>query len=357
MKFFYFLMLSWLSVASSSVEYSESGFSISSARAGVAFYHESTPNSFTPYAAALVYGKEDRLGELSLTSRDSFFYSCTHNEENYKGLSERFSEIKECLSSIEPIISEPDPCEPSSLPALVAKIQESDNVYITFGAGISHGYVPTLLDVFRALDLEKVTSNDKATDRSFISFVNRLFGDERERILKTIREEWGQKVMRCSVDSTPAHQATKELVEHLTGQGKIVRVYTDNIDGIHEKLNIPLSEQKQEGGSTILYPPIEEIGDKKSVVLGCGQSFDFHGVLSTIYARQNSPEKISFFSLNVDPRSIVIYKGLDVDTLNPHEGVDLSDFETQSLPMYLVQGSLHDTLPVLYDCLKASTLP
>ncbi len=356
MRVLYLVVLSWISVANSAVEYIKSDFALSTSCAGIDFYHAQTSNSLQKYAAAVIYGKEDHLGELPLRPKDNFFYLCTHDEGNYIGLSDRFAQIKEAFLSTSMIIPEPEPCELSSMSTLLTKIQESDNIYITFGAGISQGYVPTLLEVFNALGVEKVTSNDKVTSSSFISFVNRLFGEERERIFETLRFTWDKKVMGCEVDSTPAHQGLKKLIDNLTQKGKTVRVYTDNVDAIHDKLNITLSEQKHEGGNTIiLYPPLEELRDKKTVVLVCGQSFDFHGVLSTIYARQHSPEKISFFSLNVDPRSIIIYEGLDVDNLRNEENAYLLDFNPQSLPMQLIQGSLHNILPDLYN--QFSKLP
>lgn len=217
-------------------------------------------------------------------------------------------------------------------------------------------YVPTLIDFFKALDLQKVASKDKATEESMVPFMSKL-AEDKEKILQIVQREWGKVVAR-DIASTPAHQALAHLIELLRNEGKDVFAYTDNIDRIHKKTGIQLSEEHipEEGITRILYPPINKIGQKKMTVLACGQSFDFHGILSTIYSRKDHAQEMSFFSLNIHPSSIAIYEGLDVEKAleSSTEGVDISQFPVKSLDMLHIPGSLHQTLPELYERFKSS---
>lgn len=346
--------------------YVESNLGFSSRQFGVTFFNNHDARIISNidntiiregyYTTAVVYGSQERIEGLSFKKFENgpLHYLCLDREENYKDLQQLLDELNRgliqslsCSSST--LFSRPSLCVASSLESLYSYIRDSQTVCITFGAGISAGYVPTLIGFFEVLNLEKVPSEDKATDDSIIRYISKLFR-EREHTIEITQKEW-LKVVSCNIDTTPAHTALKSLIDLLKEKGKDVFVYTDNIDGIHQRSNIQLSELHvpEEQMTKILYPPLEKMCQKKIAVLACGQSFDFHGVLSTINTRINFSQEASFFSLNINSNSIGIYEGLDVDiALDSSESIDISSFPIKYLGMKHIPGSLHETLPELY---------
>jgi hypothetical protein len=281
-------------------------------------------------------------------------YLCLDSEERYNNLYQELEILNAALlkqnaqATHSAVLLTPPQCRQSSLEELVSCLQNSQTVVITFGAGISQGYVPTLLEFFNTLSIKKVASEDKATDDSMEKYISQLFS-EKEKTLELTRREW-LKVFSCDYKTTPAHTALKSLIEFLKEKGKDVFVYTDNIDGIHHRSEIELSEMSipEEEMTEIKYPPIDKIAEKQVAVLVCGQSFDFHSILSTIQTRGGSAHAVSFFSLNVNANSIGTYEGLDVDKFKMIEKHDLC-FPIKYLDMQYIHGSLHDTLPYLLD--------
>lgn len=353
--------------------YEESDLGFSCKNSGITFFNRHNSkiineiNSNTQldgkYQSAVIYSNKSKISDLTLHQfqQGPLHYLCLDKNILYKGLSDLLYQkndyfLTEHLPNISSTV--PSFCPESSLAELSKRLRESETVCITFGAGLSSGYVPTLIDIFNKLNLEKEASNDLVTEESFERFVNHLLM-KKDSVLSTIQTEWA-KVLYSPHDTTPAHEALKKLIDFLEIQGKDVFVYTDNIDGIDEKVNIKLSEQelpKEEDNSNdrfdkILYPPLDTMHQKKVTVLVCGQSFDFHYVLSTIHSRCRTSQEVIFFNLNISSSSFNIYKGLDVDicTQNP-ESVETSDFHVESLPMLHIPGSLHDTLPQLYQML------
>jgi hypothetical protein len=85
-----------------------------------------------------------------------------------------------------------------------------DNICITFGAGISAGYVPTLIEFFAVLGIEKVVYEDCATDDYLKKFIVDLYNDS-EKQLNLVQETWN-KVKPGNIHSTPTrHYRNKGL--------------------------------------------------------------------------------------------------------------------------------------------------
>lgn len=308
------------------------------------------------YVTAIACSTMEKVGDLTFQKfKDGpLHYLCLAEEEKYKDLHEKLDYMNSafhqvCDDDFSHLRSNPTICPQSSLESLYSSIQDSETVIFTFGAGISYGYVPTLIEFFKTLNLEKVASDDSATDASMAQYIRKLFTDP-ENTLEQARAEW-LKVTFCRLKTTPAHQSMQSLIELLKKAGKDIFVYTDNIDGIHHRSNIKLSETHlPEDGLTIIdYPAAEKINNKKVTVLVCGQSFDFHGILSTIQTRGRHAKELSFFSLNVSPNSIAIYDGLDVGDYSSDEDQDTPLPSLKYLDMAHIPGSLHQTLPELYS--------
>ncbi|MDF3033578.1 MAG: Sir2 family [Alphaproteobacteria bacterium] len=349
--------------------YVKSDLTILSQDSGIIFFNnrdskiisqlDGTITSEGMYVTAVVYGKQARMEKLHLKKfrkEGPLHYLCLDREEDYQGLDQALNRANTIMidnSSVE-LPPAPSLCAEASLESLCSSIQDAQTVCITFGAGISAGYVPTLIECFEALGLEKVASRDIATNESMARCISELVKD-REKVLK-IAQAVGTKVARRDIAPTPAHHALKSLADFLRKNGKDVFIYTDNIDGIHKRAGIPLSEVyvPEEDIKQILYPPVEAIAQKKVTVLVCGQSFDFHYILSTIYAREKAAQKISFFSLNINPESMAIYEGLDVEAcaLRNPEDSDNCNFPMENLKMNHIPGSLQETLPALYERMR-----
>lgn len=370
-KFYIFIAFMTLNVYSSN-SYSESDLKISSlsGKFQVRFYNDATLDIHTNsdgstkiigyYTTAVIYAKEQIAGLPLEKYKESAYYLCLDAKEKYQRIDERLEELSlldvshHSASSV-PQSSAHNGHTESSLDELCEHIASSDSVCVTFGAGISGGYVPTLVEFFNALGLEKARAVDSATDESFIRFISSLV-TEKDTILNIVQTEWG-KVYNCDISSTPAHTALKQLIELLRFNGKETFVYTDNIDKIHDRVEIQLSEESTSYGVKIIYPPLDNIRDKKMTVLVCGQSFDFHCVLSTIHARAHFARELVFFHLNLEADCINIYQGLDVPLLRESspekpKKIDISQIPQVTLDMKFIKGSLHDILPALYEKLR-----
>lgn len=365
-RFYVFIAVMTLNVYSAN-SYSESDLTISSLsrKFAVTFYNDATCNihcnsdgsktTIGYCTTAVIYAKEQIEGLPLKQYNESFYYLCLDAEEKYQGIAESLEEFNQRVFSHLSASSHSSTHNghtESSLDALCQQIQSSESVCVTFGAGISGGYVPTLIEFFNGLELEKSCSADQVSDGSLIAFIIRLV-TEKDKILNIVQTEWG-KVFNCDISSTPAHTALKKILELLEDKRINTSVYTDNIDGIHHRVGIQLSEDSTSDGEKIIYPPLDNIRDKKMTVLVCGQSFDFHYVLSTIHARAHLARELVFFHLNLEADCINIYQELDVPLLleSSPEGIDISQIQQETLDMKFIKGSLHDILPALYEKLS-----
>jgi hypothetical protein len=353
------------------ISYNSSNLSFSSPAFGVILFDTSKtrriifPNNQVTqegyYCTSLAYSRKEHIGDLQLKKfKDGpLHYLCLDPEEQYNDLYQELKELnrnlfcqkEEATKTQLLALSKPPTCTKSSLEDLASRLKKCETVVITFGAGISSGYVPTLLDFFNKINMEKIPSQDMATDESMKNFIIDLFS--KKKTLEVIQREWS-KIAWCNHETTPAHAALKSLIESLRAKGKDVFVYTDNIDGIHKRMNIELSEGfiKEKEVTEIRYPPMEKLREREVVVLACGQSFDFHGILSTLQTRGKFASEISFFALNTNLNSIGAYEGLDVDEFNMEKEQDISCFPIKYLDMQCIQGSLHDTLPALLSMMN-----
>ena len=109
---------------------------------------------------------------------------------------------------------------------------DAETVIISFGAGISQGYVPTLQEFYEALGVKKAFSKSSITDQSFVSFAEELITNHKQTT-KKVRKVWDD-VMSCDHQSTPSHELLLRIIYILRNSGKLVLPYTDNIDGIHD---------------------------------------------------------------------------------------------------------------------------
>ena len=83
-----------------------------------------------------------------------------------------------------------------------------ETVIISFGAGISQGYVPTLEEFYEALGVKKAFSKSSITDQSFVRFVKDL-AEAPQQTTKKVRKVW-EDVMSCDHQSTPSpHSSLK----------------------------------------------------------------------------------------------------------------------------------------------------
>jgi hypothetical protein len=108
---------------------------------------------------------------------------------------------------------EPGICEEATLESVIDDLITSDNVCITFGAGFSGGYVPTLIEFFDQLGIKKLSSVDAITDESMQNFINNLINNK-DDVWNKITEIW-LKVRDCKITTTPAHEALLKIIRLL----------------------------------------------------------------------------------------------------------------------------------------------
>lgn len=346
--------------------YEQSDLGINSQSIGIRFYNNvqetnstffESATSLSPelYSSAVIYSKNPTIGDLALEPFKhegvTIYFHCLDKGSQYKNLESYLAQISKAYTETFWSIPKSEASEETPLEFVIEDLKTSSNICITFGAGFSGGYVPTLIEFFNLLGLEKQSSIDAATDESMQDFVKNLI-DNKKDILNKVRKEW-LTVKNCEIKTTPAHKALFNITRLLIKNQKNVFVYTDNIDGIHHKVGIQLSEQyiPEDSVTLIKYPPEEKLKDSKTTVLVCGQSFDFHGVLSTIFTRRNSMERLVFYSFNIQPDSFFVYDGLDVDILDD-QLVDISKLPAINLPTKWIKGSIHDRFPDFYKMLK-----
>lgn len=303
------------------------------------------------YNSAIIYGSKSKIGNLSLEEyKNGFYYLCTEEESKYPELTsfldeayERFKEFQDAKTETKQ--EKLKQCTETSLKELRKAIEGAKTVVFTFGAGISYGYVPTLQQCFEEWGLEKVFSDDCATEESLGNFIQKITSEKKEGIFEKVASVW-KKVVDCEVLQTPAHEALKGIIDFLQEKDKKVFTYTDNIDGIHHRIGIELSEENVEDSQKVIYPFV----GNEAVIVAIGQAFDFHGILSTVSSRtKESKEITSFFSINPNSDSILIYEGLDVDKVRGEKDFDIDKYVLKSLDMKWVKGSAHE---VLLDLLK-----
>lgn len=347
--------------------YERSDLGIYSQSMGISFYNSVTEGdqihdgpiasliTIKNYCTALIYSKYPAIGDLLLEpfehGNSVVYFHCLDEKSQFKDLEFYLSELAEDYAR--PICSLPEPgdCKEAFLESVIDDLRASDNVCITFGAGFSAGYVPTLIEFFDHLGLKKQSSLDAATDGSMQDFIKKLM-NEKDDTLNQVREAWLQ-VWHCQTPTTPAHKALLKITNLLAKKQKNVFIYTDNIDGIHHRVGIKLSEQyiPEKSINLIKYPPEEKLKGSKTTVLVCGQSFDFHAVLSTIYARKSIMHDLTFYSFNIDPGSLIVYDGLDVDKLGD-KPINISELPATSLQMKWIKGSIHDSITNLHGLLE-----
>ncbi len=275
-----------------------------------------TPNSIYDTKAGKIYVY--RLGDKAI---------------KYHGEGEYAESIDFTTSSK---MHKPPQCARVKYPKLIKDISGSDTVVITFGAGISDGFVPTLIEFMEGIGLEKMPSHDRATEDSFQSFIHSLFADQSS--ISRVGGIWGT-IFNCKHEVTPAHKALFEIINILRWSKKEVYVYTDNVDRIHHKVGIKISD---------LHPvssefPVKDLKDRNVVVLACGQSFDFQGVLTAINSLDEGCANIKFYSLNTKPDSILVY-----DDCKKDKDGNIIDYDADKyhyLDMGWIEGPLGKTLP------------
>lgn len=288
------------------------------------------------------------------------YYYCLFPEESYPKLENflgNYAADIDSSSSDEEEESQtqlnPGQCQTSSLDVLVSQILDSDIVCFPFGAGISSGYIPTLLDLFKGWGLEKVTSKDCATKESLICFTGKLINAPKET-LGMVRKDY-MNVFAHKIESTPAHHALKQLIDILKDAGKAVYIYTDNVDGIDVRVGIQKSYKHMDGYT--VRTDLPQLNQRKTTVVVCGLSFDFDNILSTLYTRRADAQRISFFSLNVNPNNIAIMDGWDSDKMydqyfSKGESAPPIKYNSPIAEMLCVPGSLQDALPALFNLTK-----
>lgn len=286
-------------------------------------------------------------------------YFLTHPGLTYEGLEETLDETHTGYFTLMlgHEMPEPGKCTALVSPKDVAtSILSSEHVIFTFGAGISAGYVPTLIEFFNRLGLKKETSCDRATVESMDRFVDNLLRDP-DTYFAIVTKVWGS--VRSPIASTPAHRALSTIL-HCLPNTKSRSVFTDNIDGIHSRAGITLSrkphfdEAGREDYETLTYPSKAELKGKKVVVVCIGQSFDFDNILATI---DNNAQEVEYISMNISDNTINIRLG--VDMLSLHESIEMGliseenaakqyyELDIASLNMSLLPGSCHETVPAL----------
>jgi hypothetical protein len=357
---FFICLFSISSIYASDYFYGLPTLSLSSKNLTIFFCHKSLGEREgmmeQDYRGAFLCSTLPKIGDTPLKKHDAtnLFYYCTDAEERFKRIFDQLEPLKEenigpssLETSEEPLTISPYSCR-IEVNEVAQKMKEASNVVITFGAGLSAGYVPTLVDFFDSLGIEKVPSEDAGTDESMIRFAEKLISNP-SLLLQTVQTEW-EKVVACSLNSTPAHLALKNIVDSLKRTNKNVFVYTDNLDGIHKRVGIPLTEKAVSPQETnIIYPDLEVLRSGPTFVLVCGQSFDFHGILGTIKTRAGMPpsHEVTFVSLNPCPTPIKILQNFDPNFLEYGETFDPTSLRREVLEMLWLEGSGHDLLPCL----------
>lgn len=314
------------------------------------------------FQSALIYTTDIKeIGGIPLKRfrETKAYYWCMHLEESYSNLDrflENYAENIDSSSSDEEeenqIQFDPGKCQTSSLDMLVDQILDSDTVCFSFGAGISAGYIPTLLDLFNGWGLEKIVSKDCATKESLIRFARKFINDPQET-LGMVRRDY-MKIFLHKIESTPAHLALKKLIDVLKNHKKDIYIYTDNQDGIERNVGIWQSFKYIDDHTCMVDLP--QLNQRKAAVVVCGLSFDFNNILSTLYTRRSDGERVSFFSLNIEPNNIAVSDGFDSDKnyecFRKGESMPFINYNSPIMGMLCVPGSLQDTLPTLYNFVK-----
>ena len=209
---------------------------------------------------------------------------------------------------------------------LIQDINSAETVIISFGAGISQGYVPTLEEFYEALGVKKAFSKSSITDQSFVSFAKELITNHKQTT-KKVRKVWDD-VMSCDHQSTPSHELLLRIIYILRNSGKLVLPYTDNIDGIDDAVGIGAYDNNYEMcPSTNISKVDDKISKSNVVMLVCGQSFDFQSYITSV-TKINPDTK--FYSLNT--------KG---------DKICRRDNET-TIEMQWIEGTLHETYSQIY---------
>lgn len=315
------------------------------------------------FQSALIYTTNiNEIGGIPLKRfrETKAYYYCIDPEESYSNLEkflENYIEGFDSSSSDEEeedqIQFHPGQCQTSSLDVLVDQILDSDTVCFSFGAGISAGYISTLLDLFKGWGLEKVVSQDRATKESLLCFAEKLIKAP-EETLGMVRKDY-MNIFSHKVESTPAHLALKKLIDTLRARKKAIYVYTDNKDGIDQ--NVGIQKSYKDLNDHTMMTDLPQLTQKKATVVVCGLSFDFNNILSTLYTRRADAQRVSFFSLNIEPNNIAVMDGWDFDKLydqyfSKGECAPPFKYNNTIAEMLCVPGSLQDTLPTLYDLIK-----
>jgi hypothetical protein len=308
------------------------------------------------------YGYEKYSAFMAVTDKSFEGLDWIRYEDKYYYLSDGFVMYEFILDQLESFsndgeknyhchYTETEKYDEVDVSALITSIKEADIISISFGAGLSHGYVPTLEESCSQLGLRKIPSSDQVTDDSIKRFLLDLVKSPQEH-LPVIRDIWSQ-VDSCTVESTPAHLALENLINILKKDEKSILVYTDNIDGIHHRCGIELSRTKYQelekdalcSYEQVFYPKPQDLEGKKITSLLIGQSFDFDCIHSHLFA---AASQTNFFLLNVKGDPIKIFKNLDLSNI-PEEGFDIKELEKINLPAFFVYGNVHNLIPQILE--------
>ena len=349
-----FLLLSMIHVTFSSsdkndletaLQFTSGVLNLESENFFVQFYHLNDDPNEKP-VSAVIYSRQLAVHGIEfIPINSSNVYLFSLDKQNlYKNLLEENTYAVTALNKnacLSKPITQSQTLSSSTLENLQQKIIDSQNIIISFGAGLSAGYVPTLDEFYAKLGLVKQRFTCDATDESMQNFINELVTNK-SNILETVHQQWDNIICKSTIETTPAHEALKDIQQKLISKyQKNVFVYTDNEDEIHNKVGIKLAKVQDNNYTVTAFPTTEQLNNHKSVIILCGQSIDFKNYISTILGKCN--HHIDIYSLNLHPDNIVIFKNFDSKQFSD----DFTKLTKAFLKMSYVQGSGHELLPQL----------
>jgi hypothetical protein len=220
-------------------EFLEPEQSIVSQRHAVSFYQYKGGKDYVAFAISSL----EELTNIPMTAHENCgYYYCYPPQmpaSCFCDLEWELTQLKKYSALNDLPLNTPQTLAPEiDLKTVALALVQSDVVIISFGAGLSFPFVPTLEEFCQNFNLQKLPGTDCITDESIGGFIQSLIERPTET-LKGVEKIWSA-VNDCAIESTPNHLYLKQIMD-LLGKERKILTYTDNIDGIHDKCGIALS--------------------------------------------------------------------------------------------------------------------
>ncbi|MBA4749720.1 MAG: hypothetical protein H2057_03770 [Alphaproteobacteria bacterium] len=211
---FVILSLSFSAVYASEEKPLEPEQSIVSQRHVVSFYQYKGAKDY----AAFTISSLDELADIPMTAHENGgYYYCYPPQiptSCFCDLEWESDQLKKYSVLSDPPLNTAQILAPEiDLETLAQVLVHSDVVIISFGAGLSFPFVPTLEEFCQSFNLQRLPSTDCITDESMKGFMQILIERPKETLMG-VEKTW-QAVNDCSFESTPNHLCLKQLIDLL----------------------------------------------------------------------------------------------------------------------------------------------